>query len=193
MTEKVHFQLPQTILSYCQGSLHNGKFVTDNSLDVINCCLDSCQPRVKYCLDSCQGKKSEQEFRNCNQFCLQLINDCESTCLEYPSEGVKIINECATDYNCGQDPIYNKNCLENNAENIMTCCHNKCITTSTEDCDTQCQQFFDHLQQGTRSSLTSLLQQYDLTYRGKSQKSWWLVVVVLGIIALFGYIWYMNR
>lgn len=61
-------QLPLGILSFCAGDR--------------DCCLKSCVPHIQFCYESCKTE-------DCRDRCEDLVENCESVCLEKGVQGVK--------------------------------------------------------------------------------------------------------
>lgn len=130
------YQLSPGLLSYCQGTWNPEKniYESDNSIGVIQCCLDSCAEKVNYCLET-SGMGA----------CREIISSCRDNCLRYPSQGLSIINTCATDSSCGTYPLYDKDCLKDNRDTIIKCCKEQCIPNQSDDCNSSCPLFFNSL------------------------------------------------
>jgi len=133
---------------YCSGKWDNkiNKFLNVNSTEVINCCMESCKGHIQFCFDECSKNRNFLQNDMCNKQCYQLIDNCESGCMEIQSDGLKIVSDCA-DYNgCGKFPLFNIQCLENNKNIIVDCCKKSCIVNQSMDCDNDfCDDFYSYI------------------------------------------------
>jgi len=162
------YQLKSEYLSYCHGHWNpNEQRFTENSMDVIQCCLDSCKNRITYCFNTCEdvygpngSNPDYYKHKHCHQRCNELVKNCENVCLEDQLEGIKIISECSTNHGCGSYPYFDSNCMNNNKENIINCCKKNCVTTTTTNCEEQCQDFFEYLSDGVKSPLSKIEKEY---------------------------------
>lgn len=139
------YPLPEEELSpYCRGywDPNNKKFFHSNSIDVINCCMESCINPINYCFNQCGQKygingQSPNFWENtrCHKQCKELIDNCQSGCMEINSTGLTIIRDCAKQSGCGEYPFLTSECLENNRDNIVTCYNKSCVVNQTTDCE----------------------------------------------------------
>ncbi len=194
------FHLQTSLLPFCEGSWDEDKqnFTNDNSMDVINCCLNKCKNRIGFCFEKCheyhgpKGKKPNYNAHiKCHKQCNDLIAVCETACLEYPSEGISFLSKCASEQNCGTYPLFDRKCLEVNKENILDCCKTDCIPTNTIDCTGQCNDFYNHLARGSESPLTDIAKHYiaerdKFTNKNDNNYAVMISIIVAVILAVLG-------
>lgn len=190
------YNLKPGLLSYCQGiwDSESGKFLENNTMDTIQCCLNNCKERIKFCFDTCHSTygpngttPDSHEHNRCHRKCSELVNNCESVCLEYPSVGIDLISQCTTNKGCGTYPIFNRDCMESNKSDIIDCCRKGCIATSTVNCEQQCNDFYNHLAEGTNSPLTDIEKRYNLEvekFKVKSNATYWVLYIVFLVILI---------
>ena len=192
----------ENLSPFCWGSWddENKKFLDTNSIDIMQCCMDSCKGQVSFCFDTCRktygpiGKNPNySENGNCNQKCSEIISDCESGCAEVNSEGLKIISKCAKDSGCGNYPIFSPNCLRDKKDSIIECCKKSCITNQSTDCDHDfCDDFYNHLYTGVQSPLERIKNAYNLNREvfvnekhNNPVYTFYIIFVILAIVGLY--------
>lgn len=190
------FQLDPVQLAYCQGQWDPKKkrYTNSDSMDVIMCCVDSCKSYISDCFNSCHhtyGPKSSlanyKNHKKCHAQCSQLINNCESVCLSYPSKGIKELSACAETYNCGKFPLFDKDCLLRNKPEIIQCCNMDC------GCIKECNQFWEHLAYGTDEPLAKIADKFNLNRadfnQGEKDNSYkslfYFLVVILVLLGVY--------
>lgn len=165
------YPIPSGILSYCQGRWdeESKKFVDNNSMEVTQCCLESCVPYVKYCFQECQqtfgprGKTPNYNaYKKCTDDCNEIIKDCEDTCWEYPSEKIKLIMQCAQDMYCGTSPIFDHKCLTREQQNIINCCAKQCVPYHAPNCEKECGDLFISLDRNRDTILSQIALPYNV-------------------------------
>jgi len=172
---------------YCRGRWddQNQKFLNSSSMDIISCCLDSCQRHVHYCFDQCEksygprGKKADfWQYSRCRQQCDQLADNCQSGCEEINSEGLKIITACAKKM-CGDD----QECLKNNRDAIISCCNTSCDNNQSTDCNHDfCGSFYDHLLKGTHLLTKPAQIDQGMFPSGRDRTLVYLAIIVISIL-----------
>lgn len=121
---------------YCKGKWNpdSKTFSPTNSLDVLKCCLDSCDNRIDFCFKQCD---TISDNKRCYRLCNELIDDCKNGCTENKSVGTSTIRSCAKKYGC--DTV---DCIKSKRDEIIRCCNTEC--SESEDC-AYCNDFFDHV------------------------------------------------
>lgn len=194
------YQLPEEKLSpYCRGFWDdkNKKFFDTNSMDVINCCMESCKDHIEYCFNQCGQKYgpngTESDFwhnTRCNKQCDELIDNCESGCMEIYSDGLKIISKCAKEKNCGNFPLFSPECLHKNKDDIINCCNKNCVANQSTDCSHNfCDDFFDHLAGGTQFPLAKIKNSHllDKSLFAKAENNEvYLFYIIIGVLSILG-------
>lgn len=170
------------------------KFLDSNSVDIIQCCMNSCKDEVSFCFDTCnktygpkgQNPNYSQNYK-CNQQCSEIISDCESGCMVVSSEGLKNISDCAKQTGCGNYPLFDSKCLRDHKDSIIDCCKNTCLSSQSVDCAGNfCDDFFMHLSNGVQSPLAEIKNRYQLDRQVFTDKNHHTIFYV--ILALFGVI-----
>lgn len=160
-------------LPYCQKRWEPNlqQYVDNNSLEVIDCCLKSCQPYANFCFGQCQTLDSEK-IRNCQNTCNELWNDCKNVCKEYPSESVDIIRHCAEENQCGHYPRLDYQCMQLEKDSIIACCTPKC-----PECD--CGKAFSYVTAGNKPIL--------LNYSGSKKGNYiYIILLIFTALVIFG-------
>lgn len=80
------YDLPYGIRSYCSG-VWNSSTQSFEKGDDIQCCLDSCKKHLNFCFDTC-NKAEQIKQQNCFEECQDLVENCESVCLEGSSRKI---------------------------------------------------------------------------------------------------------
>jgi hypothetical protein len=178
---------------FCRGSWDNDnkKFLNTNSIDVIQCCLNSCKSQVSYCFDTCQKTygplgKTPNYFQNlkCNEQCSEIISNCESGCSEIDSQGLKIIGNCAKDNGC---ELLNQKCLRDKKDVIIDCCKKTCIVNQSIDCEGN---FCDNFYNGIQSPLEIIKKSYnvnrDMFVNNVNYKHVYVFCLIFFVLAIVG-------
>lgn len=74
------YDLPYGIRSYCSG-VWNSTTQSFEKGDDVQCCLDSCKKHLNFCFNTC-NKAEQIKQKNCFEECQDLVENCESVCLE---------------------------------------------------------------------------------------------------------------
>lgn len=148
----MEYVLPETELSpYCRGRYNPqiGKFEDISTIDTIKCCLSSCSDHIIFCYDTCDKNYGNNywEKKRCYRKCAELINDCESNCMEIPSRGLSVVSGCAK--KCGTYPVFNSECLQNEKQAIIDCCNEQSPNQS-------CDELYGYLSGGMQFPLAKL-------------------------------------
>lgn len=119
------------------------RFRDTSSLEKIKCCQKMCEAHIKYCY--------ENGYKNCDN----LVETCEDGCYQIPSEGLKVVCDCAEKSNCGTYPNYDPECVAREEASILDCCKKKC---PAKECvtDTSCSEYIAFIKEDIRSPLANL-------------------------------------
>ena len=154
------FPILPGVAPFCQGKWDEqaNKFVPTSSMEVIQCCLNSCKYHPQFCFNLCDSTYKDKPHMNkiCYQQCNELAVDCEDSCFSIPSKGMNIIRTCAEESNCGKQPIFNIDCLQENRDKIGQCCREACVGDQSLDCDGRCEDLHALLVQGNTTSVKSI-------------------------------------
>lgn len=155
-------------ISYCQGAWDDNlqSYRTNDNMDIVQCCLDDCEPRIKLCFADCKktfgpnGTNPDySKYQKCFNKCNELTVACENICADFPSQAIEMIGDCAYDLDCGSSPLFDIDCFRNKKEEIINCCKKAC---PVETCDRECEYFYDYLAKGSRSELSDIANNYRL-------------------------------
>lgn len=180
-------------LPFCRGRWDKDKkiFVDSNSLEVLQCCLDSCKDRINYCFDTCSQVYGADKYakKNCFDRCDDLIKNCENGCLENRFGGLKIISDCAEENKCGKYPLFRSECLREKKNDIIACCSRKCVTDQSIDCETNlCLDFYNNLEKGNQGTLPRVLEKNTKQDQKDDNMKYLFLIIFVLLFALGIYI-----
>lgn len=146
---ELKFQSRSGMFGLCTGVLDqkSGKFHKATEDETMACCLTSCRPEIRQCLDTCmdmygpQGQTPDSElYIYCRNNCARILLACKNSCgLIDPKWGNESpVVQCIEDKGCGEFPIFDRKCIENNGDYIKSCCESRCVPSSTMNCKTHC-------------------------------------------------------
>lgn len=137
------FSIKPSELPFCSGVWNEKKqiYETDNSMGVIDCCLENCKKSIAFCTET-------------DKNCQELLDNCRITCLDYNSKGIEVLSKCIEDRKCGEYPYVNKNCMKEKEDDIKACCYDECVLELQENCKEQCDLFYNRIAKGVDSILT---------------------------------------
>lgn len=175
-------------LAFCKAVWNpkTKKYENDNSMNTIQCCMNKCDDYLSFCYEQCGNNQ------DCVQRCDELSSNCANTCIDYDSEGIGIISECAVNEGCSSYPTLNKECMMKNRDKIIKCCKEGCIPTMTVDCGEQCQDFFYNLTHGIEKNLQKIKSDLTLGIQKKKSKDKNITNLLFFIIVLSLFIVTMN-
>lgn len=122
--------LPREVLAFCRPRWNNNTLTSNNSLQTIQCCLNSCEDTIDYCFKNCPKNKD-----SCFQKCRDITLDCRNSCYDLPSSGIGAIQKCLEPLNCGSFPDIDYDCFNRNKEAIINCCYSN---TKDDNCREFC-------------------------------------------------------
>jgi hypothetical protein len=174
------FQVPPGILSFCQGQWDENahKYISDNSANVIKCCLNTYKAPATRCYEYCVKEgKDYDSYSTCKKRCDEIVYSAETTCLEFPSPGLRAVSSSAEEAMCGKKPLFDLTCMENKKKEILEKCKTQC--TGTEDCEAQCNDFYNYFTAGVQSPLTNISNSYQKQYKDFPKKKTDDIVLIL--------------
>ncbi len=145
MTQRFSFSNDINIVPLCNAKWDPkiNNYRKASSIEKIRCCLNQCENHIKYCY--------EKGYPNCDN----LVETCEDGCYKIPSEGLRIVCDCAELSKCGTYPNYDPECITKHESDIINCCKRKCPSYECVD-ENSCSDYIDFIKTGIRSPLTNL-------------------------------------
>lgn len=174
------FPLNEGVDPFCQGHWDGNKFVPSSPAEVIQCCLRSCEDHPNFCFNLCDQlyKNDGHNRKICYQQCNELATDCSDACYSIPSEGLKIVNECAKD--CKDIA-----CIEKSKDQIVNCCYRECSGSQSLDCNNRCDMLYDMLVKKNSVITVPIHKETEQEYNSHTSR---LPIILLVLLVLFAVI-----